>query len=79
MQVNIKNHKIDYEGELFCKVTLRIAPVEHHYENDKGEPYIKYGCPICEAAGIRHSIYQGCRRCPVCGAYLLWEKAENDD
>lgn len=72
MQVDIEKHKIYNEGELICRVILRIAPVEHHYEDAGENPYIKYGCPICEAAGIHHSFYQGCPCCPVCGVNLLW-------
>lgn len=27
---------------------VKVKPVEHHYEEPGEEPYIKYGCPICE-------------------------------
>lgn len=30
------------------KQAVKLRPVEHHYEKDGEEPYIKYGCQICE-------------------------------
>ena len=52
---------------------VRVRPVEHHYE-DKGEkPYIKYGCPVCEALGNMHQLLQGVDHCMLCGVKLAWE------
>lgn len=53
-----------------------IRPVEHHYE-DIGEPeYIKYGCPICESFGARHSFAHGAKNCPICNVNLLWDDSD---
>ena len=33
-----------------------VRPVEHHYEDEGEHPQIKYGCPVCEQFGARHSM-----------------------
>lgn len=42
--------KADYS---FQRITF-IKPTEHHYEEKGEKPYIKYGCPVCEALGNKH-------------------------
>lgn len=37
-----------YPSKYVHKQRVKVRPVEHHYEEDGEEPYIKYGCPICE-------------------------------
>lgn len=52
---------------------VAIYPTEHHYE-DVGEPeYVKYGCPICELLGARHSFPKSTQSCPICGVNLVWK------
>lgn len=53
--------------------TTYVKPVEHHYENAGDEPYIKYGCPVCELLGHHHQITKGTKNCPLCNVNLLWE------
>lgn len=47
--------------------------MEHHYEKPGEEPYIKYGCPVCEALENRHGITKGIANCPSCGVNISWE------
>lgn len=59
------------EAEKSYKNKVSLYPVEHHYE-DEGKPeYIKYGCPICELLGARHSFPALTPRCPICGVNLF--------
>lgn len=93
---NLVDHNINYlsdEGkeitpaEHVCKQVVRIRPVEHHYEKTGEEPYIKYGCPICEAIArdyepeddaegtfIKFSFGKGTANCPVCGVNFAWDE-----
>lgn len=59
----------DYSYE---KVTF-IKPIEHHYEENGERPYIKYGCPVCEALGNKHQVTYNTEKCDLCGVNLLWE------
>ena len=61
------------ESETMHRRFVRVKPIEHHYEEPGEEPYIKYGCPVCEAIGNRHSVTQGEKTCPLCGVNLSWE------
>lgn len=58
-----------------------LLPVEHHYEDAGEEPYIKYGCPVCEALGNKHQVARGEPNCPLCNVNLIWEgsEAENEE
>lgn len=51
-----------------------VRPVPHHYEEVDSQPYIKYGCPICELFGARHALERYISACPICGVNLLWQK-----
>ena len=78
---HVKWAKIVYKQ----KVSLR--PVEHHYENEGEEEYIKYGCQLCESIAksypnklmdkdkqfVRFSFPKGTKRCPCCGVYINWD------
>ena len=56
------------------KARTKIVPIERHYEEDGKTPYIKYSCPVCEAAGNHHlSFPEGTPDCPFCGVHLEWE------
>lgn len=37
-----------YPAKHVHKQRVKLRPIEHHYENDGEEPYIKYSCQICE-------------------------------
>ena len=37
-----------FPAKAVYKQQVKIRPVEHHYEEEGEEPYIKYGCQICE-------------------------------
>ena len=52
--------------------TTSVKPTEHHYEEPGEEPYIKYGCPVCEAVGNLHQVAHGEEKCPLCGVNLYW-------
>lgn len=60
------------EAEYAYQRISYVYPVEHHYEESGEEPYIKYGCPVCEALENRHGITQGIANCPLCGVNLSW-------
>ena len=53
-----------------------VRPVEHHYEDEGEPPQIKYGCPVCEQFGARHSMAEGTPSCPICGVHLLWQRSK---
>ena len=74
---------------------LAFIPAAHHYEQP-GEPkYIKYNCPICEAAlekakkvakesELPDVHFYSCQvnyglDCEICGAHLAWDKLSPDD
>lgn len=93
---NLVDHNINYlsddtkvvtTAEVVHKQQVRLRPVAHHYEKQGEKPYIKYGCPICEAIArdfepkdedegtfSRFSIPEGTTKCPVCGVNLAWDK-----
>lgn len=72
------------------KQRISVKPIEHHYENQGEQPYIKYGCPICENIADKinkpvpynidgkifnqFSIPKGEPNCPCCGINLDWTK-----
>ena len=57
------------------KARRKIVPLARHYEENGETPYIKYSCPICEAAGNHHlSFPKGTPDCPFCGVHLEWEE-----
>lgn len=72
MQSTVINGKVTNAEYAYQRITY-IHPAEHHYEEPGEEPYIKYGCPVCEAIGNRHSVTQGEKTCPLCGVNLSWE------
>lgn len=56
------------------KARTKIVPIARHYEENGETPYIKYSCPVCEAAGNHHlSFPKGTPDCPFCGVHLEWE------
>lgn len=56
------------------KARTKIVPIARHYEENGEIPYIKYSCPVCEAAGNHHlSFPKGTPDCPFCGVHLEWE------
>lgn len=67
------NGIIENETELSYKAVVRLYPVEHHYERPGETPYVKYGCQVCEAVGLKHQVHPVDTRCPNCGVNLLWE------
>lgn len=60
-------------GKLY-KDRVCVRPIEHHYEETGQHEYIKYGCPVCEKIGARHSLEYGTSNCPLCGVNLLWHR-----
>ena len=55
---------------------LKIVPVKHYYNEEK--TYIKYGCPVCEAFGLRHSMQEGTESCTTCGVHFEWEEIDSE-
>lgn len=37
-----------YPAKHVYKQRVKLRPIEHHYEKEGEEPYIKYGCQLCE-------------------------------
>lgn len=37
-----------FPSKMVHKQKVKLRPIEHHYESEGEEPYIKYGCQICE-------------------------------
>lgn len=37
-------------------------------------PYIKFGCPVCEAVGNRVQVTSGLGSCMLCGVSLNWDR-----
>lgn len=69
MQGTIINHK------LCCKREVTVYPIKRHYEEPGETPYIKYGCPVCDAIGnTKISIAEGTKNCPLCSVKLEWER-----
>ena len=72
------------------KQRISLRPVEHHYETEGEEEYIKYSCQLCESIAksypnklmdkdeqfIRFSLPKGIDRCPCCGVYIDWNYKE---
>lgn len=56
-----------------------VRPVEHHYGNGGEQPYIKYGCPVCELLNNKHQVTFGSDNCPLCNVNLLWEEPINSN
>lgn len=71
MQPTAINGKI-IKAECAYQRIIYINPVEHHYEDPGEKPYIKYGCPVCEAVGNLHQVTPGEENCPLCGVNLSW-------
>ncbi|MGG4105211.1 hypothetical protein AAXB25_14940 [Paenibacillus lautus] len=51
-----------------------IKPTEHHYEKKGEVPYIKYGCPVCDALGNKHQLTFGEKNCGLCNVNLTWDE-----
>ena len=64
---------IENENGLSFEKTVKLYPVEHHYEKPGEKPYIKYGCPVCEMCGLELQVHQSDTHCPTCGVNLLWK------
>lgn len=64
----IKNEKKAY------KRLVSVNPVPHHYEEKGDLPYIKFGCPVCEAVGNRVQVTPGLGSCMLCGVSLNWDR-----
>lgn len=85
---NLSNdHRVIMPAEFIHKQRVGLKPVEHHYEKSGEKPYIKYGCPICEAivrdfepdeadegTFNRFSFAKGTPKCPCCGVNFAWEE-----
>lgn len=56
------------------KRLVSVNPVAHHYEEDRQRPYIKFGCPVCEAVGNRVQVTPGLGSCMLCGVSLNWDR-----
>lgn len=37
-----------FPAKVVSKQKVKLRPNEHHYEDEGGEPYIKYSCQICK-------------------------------
>ena len=61
------------ESKIVCHKTTAVKPIEHHYEDQGEEPYIKYSCPVCQALGNLHQVTRGDKNCPLCNVNLCWE------
>lgn len=81
------DHRVVLPAEFVHKQQVGFKPVEHHYEETGEEPYIKYGCPICEAIARdyepddedegtfnRFSFAKGTTKCPCCGVNFAWDE-----
>ena len=65
--------KVTAAKHAYQRITY-VKPIEYHYENEGDEPYIKYGCPVCNLLGNKHQIAKGKKNCPLCNVNLLWEE-----
>lgn len=77
-------------AKIVSRQRVSLPPVEHHYEAEGEEKYIKYGCQLCEEIAQnypnklmnkderfnRFSFPKGTERCPCCGVYIDWEHEE---
>lgn len=50
------------------RVSLR--PVEHHYENEGEEEYIKYGCQLCEDIAQSYPNDLMDKRQTICSVFI---------
>lgn len=78
MQPTAINGKIIEAEYAYQRITY-INPVEHHYEEPGEKPYIKYGCPVCEALGNLHQVTPGEENCPLCGVNFNWKIEDKMD
>lgn len=62
------------EAEYTYQRIVYVRPMERHYEEPGETPYIKYGCPVCEALGNPHQIISNQAYCSLCNVNLNWEK-----
>lgn len=77
-----------FPAKVTHKQKVKLRPNEHHYENEGEEPYIKYGCQICETIAerykenvlneqdekfVRFSFPKGTEKCPCCGINIDWD------
>ena len=62
------------EGKYAYQRKSYVRPRKHYYNSDSEEPYIKYGCPICEMFENKHSLPKGILNCPQCNVNLLWRE-----
>lgn len=94
--MNILNNTVVIKPAKLChNQRLSLIPIAHHYETP-GEPlYIKYGCPLCEAAeNIAKHAVANCgdsdlhfykhqvtygENCSICGVNLAWDKLAPED
>lgn len=68
-------HGIIIDAPVAHRRKLKVNPICRDY-GEKDEPYCKYSCPVCDAAGnARISIPYGTPSCPLCGVNLNWERA----
>lgn len=56
------------------KRLVSVNPVAHHYEEKGDLPYIKFGCPVCEAVGNRVQVTPRLGSCMLCGVSLNWNR-----
>lgn len=49
MLVNVSLLFKPFPAKAVHKQRVKLRPVEHHYEKEGEEPYIKYGCQICDS------------------------------
>lgn len=61
-----------YKSDKIYKTRIKAIPIEHHYEEDGENSYIKYSCPICESLRIKHQIQPWEDNCKICGINLDW-------
>lgn len=46
-----------FPAKLVCKQKVKLRPIEHYYENEGEEPYIKYSCQICEQLAEKYNNF----------------------
>lgn len=63
-----------YKSDKIYKTRIKAIPIEHHYEENGEEPYIKYSCPICDNLGIKHQVHPWEDNCSICGINLDWSE-----
>lgn len=74
-------------ADVVHKQKVKIKPIEHHYENDGEEPYVKYSCRLCEQLAEKMELFglndygnfskfsfsEGTPNCPCCGINIDWD------